>query len=336
VSSWIVSGAGDALANGLYMQVDGETWNDHPVYRQGGNPTGYALYYWDAPRGWVIAWYLGMDPTMGEPCYCNQGDPLPGAWATYDGMTPPAPTVVENTGPTPPDWPWPWWWYPYDPPLHGPNDTIRPCRATINSLHCVAFPWITPGSSSVVTLFDTAGHEWFRRETYFEQFFSDPLDHDPGQTLCSYDVGDGTQLYLCLGSCLTETQQPQFTFSKWSVTGDYVTRTALETVALPSVHITPLLQTPGSPATFRFLAVAADGTTVGLWEYVAFSGDLALIGEAPVPALPTGFSQVTCSADEIGRWDHVLIQREATLYWMRHCQDGSTPPQHRIVAATLA
>lgn len=336
VSSWLVSGAGDPSYNGIYNPSG--THNGYPAYTNGSR----WLYYTNMIGDWMLpGWVLGVDLTEGfNTPYSTYATELPGLWH-LTGVPPanpapiaPAPTVT--AGPTGPDWPWDdWWLWPYDPPIHGPNDSIRPCRAILAGTEYVVFPWQEPAGGGNFTLFDTSGHDFANRQVFADGFFNPNDDaHDPGQTLCSYDAGDGQHIYINRGSFLAG-GQPQFTFMAWNIAPSWPARTAIETVNLPSVHITPFLQTPGSPDHFRFLAVSDDGATASLWGYVAFSGNLTLLGEAPVPELPTGFSQVTCAVNDIHRWDHVLLPKGPALYWMRHCKDSASPPQHRIVAATV-
>jgi hypothetical protein len=119
----------------------------------------------------------------------------------------------------------------------------------------------------------------------------------------------------------------------WDVIGtppqSLPTKGTVDTVALPSVHITPFLQVAAD--TFRFMCV--DGANGKYYEYEALSGTLTLLGTAALPALPSGYADVACSADAIGRLDVSLYERGGTVLFGRHVVNGTT---HRIVENSVA
>ena len=310
VMSWIASSAGIANANGIYTGVGSPFVNEH----------GYNLV--DIGDYWII------NSGGGDPLYVSDGASLPGnPWTTTPDGTAPAPTLA--AGGTPPDWPWNWWW---DGPYYGPGDHIRPCRATIGGTNYILFPF--QGLISAVETYLIAFAEIitadpldiaFTRKTWTTTpVFYGATTHDPGQTAAAYDAGDGTHIYICSGSYLDGSDDPYFDFAAWDVTPATPTKGTVDTVALPTVHITPFLQVAAD--TFRFMCV--DGADAKYYEYVVGSGTITLLGTDALPALPGGYSDVACSADAIGRLDISLYERDGTVLFGRHVVSGTT---HRIV-----
>lgn len=328
--AWTVSGAGDNSFNGTY--VESGTYNGQPAYvLNPGGPDERWLYF-ALSSDWRLDANLGAETTAD---YVG-GATLPGTWFVNEG-TPPAPTLAAWV-PTPPDWPFTFYW-DGAAPYYGPGDRMRPVRAIIGGTAYVVFPFYNSGApgSWGFTFYNEATHE-FTTKSLTGPLWTD--SHDPGQTMCCYDAGDGASLYLCSGSYLDPDPPypPSFLFALWDVSATPPTLTDSEVVAtLPSIHITPFLQVADD--TFRFVCV--DGTDVKYYEYVALSGTLTLLGTTTLPALPGGYAQVTGDVYEAGtvtcldRVDTVLFERDGTVYWMRHCKDGSSPPQHRIVAYAL-
>jgi len=333
--TWDVVDPGNPAYAGNYSQVGGEMANGHPVFRLEGNPTGLALW-----SGAIESYVLS--PSVDDPAYLHGYDATVGAlpgnpWSVH-AETAPAPTLSESSPPTPPDWPFTFYW-DGAAPYYGPGDRMRPVRAIIGGTAYVVFPFYNSGApgSWGFTFYNEATHE-FTTKSLTGPLWTD--SHDPGQTMCCYDAGDGASLYLCSGSYLDPDPPypPSFLFALWDVSATPPTLTDSEVVAtLPSIHITPFLQVADD--TFRFVCV--DGTDVKYYEYVALSGTLTLLGTTTLPALPGGYAQVTGDVYEAGtvtcldRVDTVLFERDGTVYWMRHCKDGSSPPQHRIVAYAL-
>jgi hypothetical protein len=332
--NWVATGAGATEYNGLYSQVGGETYNGEPVYRLAGSPTGKALF-----KAFLSScWWLSADvqeppPSEAQAAYESPSGTLPGnPWAANLG-TAPAPTLAEQT-PTPPDWPWNWF---DDGHYYGPGDRIRPCRATIAGTNYILFPWQN-GTDMAVAFAEIVTADpldiTFTRKTWTTTpvFYDETpgvTTHDPGQTAAAYDAGDGSHIYICSGSYLDGSSNPYFDFAMWDVTPATPTKGTVDTVALPSVHITPFLQVAAD--TFRFMCV--DGTDGKYYEYVALSGALTLLGTAALPALPSGYADVACSADAIGRLDISLYERDGTVLFGRHVVNGTT---HRIVENSVA
>lgn len=94
MSSWEVSGAGDATCNGTYVET-AYTWQGQPVYQLDAT---HWLCLNVSGTFWVIT--PGFDPVYGPPpsfgAYASTGTTLPGnPWSVLPGGTAPAPTVAE-------------------------------------------------------------------------------------------------------------------------------------------------------------------------------------------------------------------------------------------------
>jgi len=319
---------GDARFAGPWTQT-AETHNGQLVW---DTDDGMKLFY-----GAVGIWAMGETVNDFEPGWYyekNGEDPsaIPGVWSNVGLLgTAPAPTLAAYAGP---DWPWTYWW---DVQIYGPSARIRPCRATISSIPYIIFPWQHEAGTNFAIAFaeivtaDPLDIAFTRKTWDTSPVFYEATTYDPGQTAAAYDAGDGTHIYICSGSYLDGSDDHYFDFAPWDVAATPPTKGTVDTVALPTVHITPLLQ-QASPDTFRFMCV--DGADAKYYEYEAGSGTITLLGTDTLPALPSGYADVACSADAIGRLDISLYERDGTVYFGRHVVNaGGT---HRIVENSVA
>ena len=330
VSRWKATGAGDSSYNGLYIQVGGETYNGHPVYRLAGNPTGKALW-------WTGAWWALSETPGGSYDYGYTGDSgqaLPAnPWSTGLCGTPPAPTLAATPPINPPsgDWTHPYatYWLTLPNMVYTPSVTFRPARGYLGTpedptYEVVVFAYNDTHSSEYgFSIFWVYTQTWTYLELDTTPMFA-AGEFDPYQGGTVIMDPDGIHAWVLSGAWLDGAQH-KFTCQKWNLSG------ATEAVLVSSteVNVTGLqLSYPAVMAddTLRFMV--DDSTDWLMLAYTLGGASVTTVASfSGVPVLPSPYAIVEFGAT--GRQDIVLYRRtNGDLAWMHHCVYGR---QHRII-----